>query len=251
MPARVPTLFPGLPAQRAESYAKLNPSMVVPTLVIDGLTLGQSVSILEYLDETRPERSLLPADPAHRQQVRQIVGIIACDIQPVQNLRVLKKLPEADREAWARDVIASNFVGAQARGVNARTPERRRGQRACQLGRSHPHAGLETLLSRTAGKYCVGDAVTQADACLVPQVYNARRFVIRPPPIGSAGAHSLHPLSLRIPQVQGRHGALPDHHPHRCDARRAARVQGRARPRAAGHAPRAARSAVTSVFVLS
>jgi len=140
--------------QRAEEYTLKNPSQVVPTLEIDGHTMGQSVSIMEYLEETRTNQGthLLPSDPFKRQQVRQIVQIIAADTQPIQNLKVMKKIKEdfnTDEQAktnWAKYWIEAGFVA------------------------------LEKVLEKTSGKYCVGDEVSMDDCCLVPQVYNAKRF---------------------------------------------------------------------------
>lgn len=82
------------------TYTKLNPSEEVPTLIIDGHTLNQSVAIIEYLDETRSNAPLLPKDPASRAKVRQICDIIACGIQPIQNLRVLRKIM-----SWYDDAV--------------------------------------------------------------------------------------------------------------------------------------------------
>ncbi|KAJ2766725.1 Glutathione S-transferase zeta-1 [Coemansia nantahalensis] len=130
----------------AEEYARQNPASLVPLIVIDGHTLAQSVAILEYLEETRPDKPLLPRDPAARAQVRAIVGAICSDTQPLQNLRVLKTLPEDQRATHAHNVIA--------RGL----------------------AVVEKMLEASAGTFCVGDEVSMADCCLIPQVMNARRF---------------------------------------------------------------------------
>ena len=144
--------------QLGEAYAALNPTRKVPTLEIDGLRLLQSPAIIEYLEETRPDPPLLPADPAARASVRALCALVACDVQPLGNLCVLKRvaglLPEAAtaeeraaaREGWARHFIAAGF------------------------------AGLEALLAGCAGRYCVGDEVSLADAYLEPQGYNAARF---------------------------------------------------------------------------
>ncbi|KAJ2078364.1 Glutathione S-transferase zeta-1 [Coemansia sp. RSA 988] len=132
--------------QVSEAYVSKNPSALVPLLVIDGYELSQSVAILEYLEETRPDVPLLPKDPAQRAHVRAIVGAICCDIQPLQNLRVLKTLPEEKRKEHARSIIA--------RGLSV----------------------IEVMLEKTAGRFCVGDEVTFADCCLVPQLINAHRF---------------------------------------------------------------------------
>jgi maleylacetoacetate isomerase len=134
--------------QKKAAYMALNPSGLVPALAIDGHTLGQSVAILEYLEETRPEPPLLPADAFLRAVVRQMVQIIAADTQPVQNLRVLNHVEKlgGNKQEWAQHYIALNF------------------------------AALEELLLRHAGRCCVGDELTMADLCLVPQLANAHRF---------------------------------------------------------------------------
>jgi len=132
--------------QHKEDYARLNPLEVVPTILIDGTAIGQSVAILEYLEETRPERPLLPKDAVPRAQVRQLVMIICADTQPAQNLLVLKEVGEERKNDWARKFIT--------RGLQA----------------------YEKLAQQTAGKYSVGDEVTLADVALVPQLYNAHRF---------------------------------------------------------------------------
>jgi maleylacetoacetate isomerase len=134
--------------QKQAAYMALNPSGLVPALVIDGHTLGQSVAILEYLEESRPEPRLLPTDLFQRAVVRQMVQIIAADTQPVQNLRVLNHVEKigGNKQEWAQHYIALNFTA------------------------------LETLLLRHAGRCCVGDQLSMADVCLVPQLANANRF---------------------------------------------------------------------------
>ncbi|KAF0976540.1 hypothetical protein FDP41_004439 [Naegleria fowleri] len=141
--------------QSSEDYAQRNPSKLVPTLEIDGHTLNQSIAIMEYLEETRGDQGvhLLPtSDPYKRQLVRQICQMIASDIQPIQNLRVLKKIKEdfntdeAAKSNWGKYWIENGFVA------------------------------VEKVLEKHSGKFCVGDQVSMADICLVPQVYNAKRF---------------------------------------------------------------------------
>lgn len=137
--------------QRSPAYLALNPQGLVPTLEIDGRRLTQSLAICEYLDETRPAPPLLPADPLERARVRAFAQVIACDIHPVQNLKVLRRLrslgqDEAGVTGWARQVIEEGFD-------------------AC-----------ETLIADQAGPYCFGEAVSLADVFLVPQLANARRF---------------------------------------------------------------------------
>ena len=138
--------------QREKAYRRLNPQGLVPFLVDGDLQIGQSVAIMEYLDETYPAYSLMPSAPEARARVRQIVNMIACDIHPLNNLRVLNYLEEqvraskAQQADWYRHWIDETFTA------------------------------LEQLLMTTAGVYCVGNEVTLADCMLVPQVYNARRF---------------------------------------------------------------------------
>lgn len=134
--------------QLGDAYLAVNPSGQVPTLDIDGLKLTQSLAILEYLEETRQGTPLLPKDPKQRAIVRQISEVIASGIQPNQNLSILKLVGDDRKKQWGHDIIAKGF------------------------------RSLETLLETSAGKYCVGDEVTMADLCLVPQVYNANRFQV-------------------------------------------------------------------------
>lgn len=137
--------------QRNADYLALNPQGLLPALEIDdGRVLTQSLAIIAYLDELYPQPPLLPARPFDRAFVRSIALAIACDIHPVQNLRVLGRVTElADAAAateWARAVIVD-------------------GLDAC-----------EVLLTRVDGPFCLGDTPTVADICLVPQLANARRF---------------------------------------------------------------------------
>ncbi|GAB3789247.1 maleylacetoacetate isomerase [Dyella agri] len=140
--------------QHAADYVAMNPQQLVPSLRDGEQVLTQSLAIVEYLEETRPEPPLLPADTHGRARVRALAQLVACDIHPLGNLRVLQYLErelgvgEAHRGAWSRHWIATGF------------------------------AALETMLAGDAatGRYCHGDAPGLADACLVPQVYNARRW---------------------------------------------------------------------------
>lgn len=141
--------------QRDSDYLTVNVQGLVPALEIEsGETLAQSVALLEYLEETHPEPALLPADAIGRARVRAMVGLIACDIHPLNNLRILNYLKDplgADQEAvniWYRRWIARGFDA------------------------------LEQLVTQFGAPdgYCFGDGVTLADVLLVPQVYNARRF---------------------------------------------------------------------------
>ena len=138
--------------QRAPDYLRLNPQGLVPALgTDDGAVLTQSLAICEWVEETRPEPPLLPGDALERARIRAFALAIACDVHPVQNLKVLARLralplPEAEVTGWACWII-------------------REGLEAC-----------EALLTDRAGPFCFGAAPTLADICLVPQLANARRF---------------------------------------------------------------------------
>jgi maleylacetoacetate isomerase len=138
--------------QKAEPYRGLNPAMLVPTLQHDDLTLNQSLAIIEYLDATFPRQPLLPAEPAQAAVVRALALDIACDIHPLNNLRVLQYLTgtlcisDQQKTDWILHWLRQGFTA------------------------------LEQRLNQTAGLYACGDTVTLADVCLVPQVYNALRF---------------------------------------------------------------------------
>jgi maleylacetoacetate isomerase len=142
--------------QLEDGYAEMNPMRELPTLLIDGLTLTQSPAIIEYLDETRPGPcSLLPKDAAGRAHVRALVQTVACDIQPVQNLRVLQKVMAEHEDPALKTKKKLEW-----------------GKWAIEIGFN----GLEASLAKTAGKYAYGDEITLADVFIVPQVYNADRF---------------------------------------------------------------------------
>lgn len=140
----------------SEWYTSLNPQRLVPTLEEDGLVLSQSLAIIEYLDEVHPEPPLLPGDAAGRARVRQLSQIVACDIHPLNNLRVLTYLTrdlgvdDAAKNAWYLYWVTLGFEALE------------------QLLASDPKTGV----------FCHGDSVTMADLCLVPQVFNARRFEV-------------------------------------------------------------------------
>jgi maleylacetoacetate isomerase len=138
--------------QHSEHYARLNPARLVPTLVDGDLSLNQSLAIIEYLDEVYPEPALLPVESADKARVRALALDIACDIHPLNNLRVLQylsgtlALTEAQKQQWITHWLHTGF------------------------------SALEQRLSHTAGQFCFGDNVSLADLCLVPQVFNAQRF---------------------------------------------------------------------------
>lgn len=138
---------------RAQEHLQRNPQGYVPVLDIDGRMLTQSLAILEYLDETRPDPALLPADAAGRARVRALAHVIAMDIHPVCNLNVaahateLAGGDEAVRVAWMQHFIRKGLVAFEAL-------------------LDHP----------STGSCCHGDTPTLADICLVPQLYNAARW---------------------------------------------------------------------------
>ena len=142
--------------QHAAGYRQINPQELVPALKHGQHQLTQSLSILEYLDEVWPTPPLLPVTARARQRVRALSQQVACDIHPLNNLRVLQyferewNLPQPEREQWVRHWIMGGF------------------------------AAIETMLAGhpSTGEFCDGNVPSLADCCLVPQVYNARRFGI-------------------------------------------------------------------------
>ena len=138
--------------QRAPAYLALNPQGLLPSLVTDdGAVLTQSLAIIEYLDEIAPEPALLPAEPVLKAKVRAVAQAVACDIHPVQNLKVLQRLREMGLgeelvQAWASTTIEE--------GLDA----------------------VDRLLADQPGPFAFGDAPSLADLCIVPQLGNARRF---------------------------------------------------------------------------
>ena len=137
--------------QRAADYLLINAQGFVPTLITEaGSVLTQSMAILEWLEETHPNPPLLPREPVARAHVRAFAYAIACDIHPVQNLKVIARVRQLAGEEAAAD---------WAKWVNEE------GLDAC-----------ERMLKGGEGPFCFGDAPTMADVCLVPQLANARRF---------------------------------------------------------------------------
>ena len=140
--------------QKADGYRALNPQGLVPMLEIDGHRLTQSLAIIVYLDQVAPEPPLMPADIVDQAHVRALAMTIACDIHPLNNLRVLRYLKgelghsQDEADAWYRH----------------------------WLGEGLP--ALEALAAPRAGSFLFGDRPTIADLCLVPQLYNARRFAV-------------------------------------------------------------------------
>ena len=140
--------------QHGAAYREVNPQQLVPVLRHGQRMLRQSLAILEYLDEVWPEPPLLPATARGRQRVRALAQLVACDVHPLNNLRVLQYLdrewgvPQGERDAWARHWMAEGFAAFEA------------------LVADNP----------ATSDFCEGNAPGVADACLVPQLYNARRF---------------------------------------------------------------------------
>lgn len=136
--------------QHSSEYLKKNPLGFVPCLDVGGTVLGESLSILEWIEETYPTPSLLPEDPLLRARARQLSLMVISGIQPLQNLTVQKyycpdeKKRMEDGKYWITRGLAS----------------------------------IETILKNTAGNYCIGEDLTFADLCLIPQCYNAERFEV-------------------------------------------------------------------------
>ena len=167
-------------AQRGDEYRALNPQGFVPMLEIDGQRLTQSLAIIHYLEATRPQPALMPADPADRAQALALALAVACDIHPLNNLRVLKYLggplaqPEEARNAWYRHWVSEGF------------------------------AALEAMAAERAGRFLLGDSPSLADICLVPQMFNARRFEV---PLDDF------PLLVRVDAAANQLAAFADAHP--------------------------------------
>ncbi|MFW1971362.1 maleylacetoacetate isomerase [Acinetobacter bereziniae] len=166
-----------------ESYIALNPSQLVPSLIDQDQSFIQSLNILEYLEEGYPSLPLLPTDLVERAKVRAFSQTIACDIHPLDNLRVLKYLKhelavnDEQKSQWYQHWIIEGFKS------------------------------LEMQLKDSNGQFCFGTQATFADCCLIPQVYNAKRFNVDLsdfPKIQSIDQHCLSlPAFLRaIPEQQ-------------------------------------------------
>ena len=138
--------------QKTQAYRNINPQGLVPYFIDEDTYTPQSLAILEYLEHKYPTPALLPSDIQDIIKVKSLAYDIACDIHPLNNLRVLKYLTDAlnvsdeQKSAWYAHWIKLGF------------------------------AGIEQRLEQSAGKFCVGDSPTWADCCLIPQVYNAKRF---------------------------------------------------------------------------
>jgi maleylacetoacetate isomerase len=174
--------------QAKPEYRGVNPQGLVPALEIDGDTLIQSLAIIEYLDETHPQPALLPAEPADRARVRALAEIVACDIHPINNLRVLRYLmhscgqSESDLGAWYDHWIDAGFQA------------------------------MEALLAgdpRT-GRFCHGDRPGLGDIALVPQVVNAERYKLDMSPYPTIAR--IFAACMKLPAFQAAH---PDNQPDR------------------------------------
>lgn len=138
--------------QHQDTYTELNPTHLVPTLIDDDVTLHQSIAIIEYLDDKFPSIAIYPENMVAKAKVKALALDIACEMHPVNNLRVQQylvksfSLPESDKLIWSHHWMNIGFVA------------------------------IEKQLQQNAGQYCFGDNITMADICLVPQVYNAKRF---------------------------------------------------------------------------
>jgi maleylacetoacetate isomerase len=169
-------------AQRTDEYKARNPQGFVPMLEEGGQRIIQSLAIIDYLDATRPEPPLMPRDPGERAHVLALALTIACDIHPLNNLRVLKALTgdlgqsEEAKNAWIARWIGEGF------------------------------SALEALAAPHAGRFLFGDMPGLADICLVPQMYNARRFAV---PLDAF------PLLTRVDAEALAHPAFAAAHPDR------------------------------------
>jgi maleylpyruvate isomerase len=168
--------------QLSDAYRAINPAMLLPSLEDDGNVIGQSLAIMEYLDETQTQTPLLPSDPAGRARVRTLALTVAADTHPLGNLRVLKYLTaqlqvtDEVKLAWQQHWLRTGLATLEA------------------LLANHPHSG----------RYCHGGTPTLADCCLVPQVFSAQRFGVDMAP---------YPTVLRIHAACGELPAFQQAHP--------------------------------------
>jgi maleylacetoacetate isomerase len=165
--------------QHHASYQAINPQELVPSLDLGTKTLTQSLAIIEYLDERFPNPALLPPDPVQKAQIRSLALLIACDLHPLNNLRVLNRLKqqfnadEAQVQAWYHHWLQLGFDA------------------------------FESLLKQGGGPFCFGDEVSLADVCLIPQVLNARRFHFEMDPYPLISAVNDHCLKLEAFAFEG------------------------------------------------
>jgi maleylacetoacetate isomerase len=167
-------LLAGGGEQHAEAYRKLNPQGLVPVLMHGHRVIRQSLAIIEYLEETWHSHPVMPATARDRARVRSLAQLIACDMHPLNNLRVLQffehewNVPQTEREGWVRHWIGSGL------------------------------AAFESMLADnpSTGEFCDGEMPTLADCALIPQVYNAQRFGIDLSPYPTVLRINAHCLSL-------------------------------------------------------
>lgn len=169
--------------QHAPAYLARNPQGLVPTLIEAGQALSQSLAICEYLEEVYPQPPLLPAAPLARAKVRALACLVACDIHPLNNLRVLQYLKrelgqaQAEIDRWCRHWMDEGLRALEAE-----------------------------LAALGSSRFCVGDSVSLADLCLLPQLFNARRYALDLDPYPRLLAVEAHLASLP---------AFADTHPSR------------------------------------
>ncbi|MCH8347597.1 MAG: maleylacetoacetate isomerase [Proteobacteria bacterium] len=174
--------------QAGEAHLKRNPQGLVPVLEDGDFTISQSLAIIEYLEETHPEPALLPKNPKDRAGVRRMAGLIACDIQPLNNLKILKYLKgplghsQEEIGVWYNHWISLNFKA------------------------------LETLVKDKGGGYCFGECVTMADVFLVPQMWNANRFKCDLAPFPALAA-----IEQRLYKLEAFDAARPENQPDAAD----------------------------------
>ena len=176
-------LLKGGGQQFADAYEALNPQHLVPTLAHNEKAIGQSLAIIEYLDEVFPEPPLLPKDAPGRARVRQVAYAVACDIHPINNLRVRRYLLHEFHHS--EDEVLAWQIHWMKIGFDA----------------------LEKMLADGTGKFCYGDAPTVADICLIPQLANARgaNMDLKPWPILTRiekAAYELAAFSDALPKNQ-------------------------------------------------
>jgi maleylacetoacetate isomerase len=169
--------------QFSDAYVALNPQKLIPTLVADGVVLQQSLAIIEWLEETHPEPPLLPKAANDRAVVRAMANIIACDIHPLNNQRILKALSglghdEAARNAWIHRWIGEGFTA------------------------------LETMILAHGQGFAFGPTPTLADCCLIPQVYSANRFKM-----DLAAYPAIRAVAARCAEIEAFIEAQPDRQP--------------------------------------
>lgn len=170
--------------QLTEDYLAINPQGLVPYFEDGDLAISQSLAIIDYLEDVCPEPALLPADAKMRARVRAIAQIIACDIHPLNNLRILQYLErdlgcdQLKRMIWYHRWLADGFKA------------------------------IEATIKESAGEFCFGDEPTLADICLVPQVYNAKRYEVDLGPFPT-----IRTINDRCQDIESFAKAAPQHQP--------------------------------------